>query len=361
MFKVSKDIREAFTLPGAFYNSEEGLELCRKRLFHRSWQYIADSEVIRLPDSAYPFDFMEGFIEEPLLFTRDKQDNLHCFSNVCTHRGNILIDHPCTLNSGITCSYHGRRFNIDGTFRSMPECEGMKDFPSPEDDLSKLELKQWKQFMFTSIDPAFPFEAVFAEMEARVGWMPVDKFVFDPTRSQEYLVRANWALYCDNYLEGFHIPYIHKDLARSLDYQGYASEIYPWSNLQLGIAKGGEMAFDLPKDSPDYGKRVAAYYYWLFPNIMFNFYPWGLSLNIIRPLKHNLTRVIFRSYVWDPSKLDQGAGALLDRVEREDEAIVEKVQKGTNSLLYNKGRYSPKMEQGVHHFHRLITEMLSEK
>ena len=35
---------------------------------------------------------------------------------------------------------------------------------------------------------------------------------------------------------------------------------------------------------PDYGKRVAAFYFWLFPNLMLNFYPWGLSMNVVNPL-----------------------------------------------------------------------------
>lgn len=53
--------------------------------------------------------------------------------------------------------------------------------------------------------------------------------------------------------------------------------------MQLGIAKEGELVFDLPADSIDFGKQVAAYYYWVFPNLMLNFYPWGLSVNIVQP------------------------------------------------------------------------------
>ncbi|MDH5404602.1 MAG: aromatic ring-hydroxylating dioxygenase subunit alpha, partial [Candidatus Heimdallarchaeota archaeon] len=41
-------------------------------------------------------------------------------------------------------------------------------------------------------------------------------------------------------------------------------------------------------------------------------------------------------------------------VEREDENIVEQVQLGVNSVLYDRGRFSPKREKGVHHFHRLL-------
>ena len=358
---LSQKINSAFTLPGTFYNDPSMLDRCKSQIFMRSWQMVAEADQLKLPETAVPFYFLEGFIDEPLLITRDKKDQLFCLSNVCTHRGNILIDTPCALSGTIRCSYHGRKFDVDGKFLGMPECEGMENFPDKRDDLPRLELNKWKQFYFTAIHPAFSFDELVKEMNERVGWMPIEKFIFDANRSQEYLVKANWALYCDNYLEGFHIPFVHKDLAKSLDYSSYASEIYKYANLQLGIARPGEVCFDLPKDSPDYGKNIAAYYFWLYPNLMFNFYPWGLSVNIIQPIKHNLTKVIFKSYVWDEGKIDQGAGALLDRVEREDEAIVEKVQKGTNSLLYDRGRYSPKMEQGVFHFHQLINKSLEQK
>ena len=92
--------------------------------------------------------------------------------------------------------------------------------------------------------------------------------------------------------------------------------------------------------------------------MMFNFYPWGLSINIVKPISINFTKVEFRSYVWDESKLSKGAGSDLDKVEKEDEEIVELVQKGVASRYYDKGRFSPSMEQGVHHFHRLISDFL---
>ena len=92
-------------------------------------------------------------------------------------------------------------------------------------------------------------------MDARVGWLPLHEAVFDPSRSRDYLVKANWALYCDNYLEGFHIPYVHAALAGALDYGEYRTELFPWSNLQVGVASGGEDVFDLPPSSPDDGQR----------------------------------------------------------------------------------------------------------
>ena len=92
--------------------------------------------------------------------------------------------------------------------------------------------------------------------------------------------------------------------------------------------------------------------------MMFNFYSWGLSVNVVEPLAKDRTRVLFRSYVLDPAKLGVGAGGNLDKVELEDEAIVESVQRGIRSHVYTTGRYSPTREQGVHHFHRLLAAAL---
>ena len=354
---IDPDIRRASTLPAEIYSDPRWFDLSRERVFSRSWQLVTHLEALRVPGQTFPFTLLEGVLDEPLVLTRDAQDQLHCVSNVCTHRGTLVCEHP-GVEPALRCRYHGRRFALDGRFLSMPEFNEAEGFPSEADNLAKVPFGIWRKFVFVSLDPAVPLAQWLAEVEARVSWMPVEQAVFDPSRSRDYLVRANWALYCDNYLEGFHIPYVHASLADALDYGEYRTELFPWSNLQVGVAGGGEDVFDLPPSSPDHGQRIAGYYFWLFPNLMLNFYPWGLSINLVRPLGPDRTKVSFLSYVWDPSRLDRGAGAGLDRVEREDEAVVESVQRGVRSRLYHRGRYSPKRETGVHHFHRLLEGFL---
>ena len=129
-----------------------------------------------------------------------------------------------------------------------------------------------------------------------------------------------------------------------------------WPRLRKSSPCG--LAEFRPVRSPEHGQRVAAYYWWVFPNLMLNFYPWGLSLNLVQPEAVDRTRVAFRTYVWDSNKTESGAGAALHQVEMEDEAIVQSVQRGTHSRLYHKGRYSPTREQGTHHFHRLLCEFM---
>lgn len=358
---VEADIRRAWTLPAWVYSDPAVLAACRERVFAPSWQFAADLDRVRVPGQVHPFLLLEGGLDEPLLLTRDREDRLHCLSNVCTHRGTLVCEGDAMVQSQLRCRYHGRRFHLDGRFHSMPEFDGAEGFPSPADDLPRVPFGTWGRLGFASLSPDVPFEDWLGDARRRCDWLPLDQAVFDATRSREYVVRANWALYVDNYLEGFHIPYVHAGLAQAIDYGSYRTECFRWSSLQLGVAAEGSDAFEPPPGSPDHGVRVAAYYWWLFPNTMLNFYPWGVSLNVVRPLAADLTRVSFLSFVWDASRLDAGAGAGLDRVEREDEVIVESVQRGTRARLYQRGRYSPAREAGVHHFHRLLAAALEDR
>ena len=186
-----------------------------------------------------------------------------------------------------------------------------------------------------------PFDAVVGEASRRFA--EIDPAALVLKSASDYDVRAHWALYCENYLEGFHIPFVHHSLNAVVDYGTYTTETFQQSSLQTGYDENG---------------TVAGRYLFIFPNTMLNFYPWGISVNVVEPIGPARTRIRYLTYVSDESKLGEGAGADLHRVELEDEAIVESVQKGIRSRFYDRGRYSPTREQGTHHFHRLIAEFM---
>ena len=321
-FDINPDIAHAKTISTDFYLKPEYFELAKEKVFANTWHFIGDTDQVKDPGWVTPVNLLEKYLDEPLLLSRDKENKLHCLSNVCTHRGNLLVERPCKLND-IRCKYHGRRFQLDGKFLSMPEFKEVANFPAEEDNLTNLSLFQFGKLIFTSLHPKHPAEEFFGGMMERVGWMPFEEFHFRPELSLDYTVDAHWALYCENYLEGFHIPFVHAGLNSVIDYGKYTT---------------------------------AGYYFWVFPNMMFNFYPWGLSINVIRPISMSKSKVSFLSYVWDENKLRQGAGANLHQVEMEDEDIVQHVQKGIRSRFYKHGRYSVKMEKGTHHFHRLLAD-----
>ena len=361
-FDVDPDIRRATTPPGSVYADALLHGELVERAFARSWQPLVDADPPAEGTScAVPVTLLEGSLDEPLLLTRDarvKDGRTRCLSNVCTHRG-MPVCRESGARADLRCAYHGRRFGLDGRFRSMPEFEDAIDFPRPADDLPELPLERWGPLLLTGVDPALPFTEWIAPLDERVPHALRDALRPAPEESRDYQVEANWMLYCENYLEGFHIPFVHAALNAAIDYGAYETQLFGHGSLQLGVAAEGEPTHRLPPGHPDAGRSVAAWYWWLFPNLMFNVYPWGLSLNIVEPLGPARTRVRFRSYVADPSLRATGAGADLHSVELEDEEVVEAVQRGVRSRLYDRGRYSPTRETGTHHFHRLLAASLA--
>lgn len=355
---IDADVAAARTLPARFYTDPALHARVVERVFACGWHYVGDANEAPRNGDLVPRTFLPGSLDEPLLLARGDDGVLRVLSNVCTHRGKVLVEEPCTRTS-ILCDYHGRRFALDGALRSAPCFEGARDFPRSEDSLVRLQTARIGPLVFTSIAPRASFEHVFGPLLARLAWLPFDRLEHDPSRDRTFEFDAHWALYCDNFLEGLHIPFVHPALNKTLDFAGYATELQASSSLQIGIAAPGESSFEPPVSSSDRGKRVAGYYALVFPMTMLNFYPWGLSLNVVEPQGLARTRVRFRAYVWDRSKLDRGAGSGLDTVELEDEAAVTSVQRGVRSRLYRAGRYSPSHETAVHHFHRALAAALA--
>src|SRR5438874_10169856 len=224
LFEIDPDIRVARTLPARVYSDPEIFSLQRDRLFARTWHYAGHDDLVKVAGQVYPFTLLPCALDEPLLLTRDQKDQIHCISNVCTHRGTLVVD-GSGHEQQLRCRYHGRRFTLDGRFHSMPEFETTADFPSPTDDLPRVALGTWQRFFMVALAPAMTFDDVVAPLRARLGHLPFDELVFDATGARDYVVNANWALYIDNYLEGFHIPYVHNSLAAVIDYGAYAVEL----------------------------------------------------------------------------------------------------------------------------------------
>lgn len=354
---VDKDISIAKTIHKDFYLDEKVFEILRTKVFSHAWQYVAHISEIPNQGDILPFEFVESYINEPLILVNDHEGKIHCLSNVCTHRGNLLAYEKCNSAHGIFCKYHGRRFGLDGKFKSMPEFSGVKNFPTEDDNLRSIAIMNYGNLFFAHLtdenvsDPFLP-------IKQRLSWLPLKDFMYRPEFNKNYFVDCNWALYCENYLEGFHIPFVHEGLNAAIDYGTYETILEDKCILQIGYNDNNQDCFLIPENSIDYGKNIAAYYYWVFPNMMFNFYPWGLSLNIVKPLSINKTKVSFLVFIYDESKYNHGAGSNLDKVEMEDEEVVQNVQRGIQSRFYQHGRYSPIREQGTHHFHWLMSQAL---
>ncbi|MEL6989198.1 MAG: Rieske 2Fe-2S domain-containing protein [Bacteroidota bacterium] len=123
MKPIIKDIKKAQTLDKEFYLEEAYFQKAKDLIFSSSWQWIGQQRQFNLDiNNCHPFTLLDTYLDEPLLLSKNKQDEIKCLSNVCTHRGFLLMDHPCSTNT-IRCKYHGRCFRLNGSFKSMPGFE----------------------------------------------------------------------------------------------------------------------------------------------------------------------------------------------------------------------------------------------
>ena len=175
---------------------------------------------------------------------------------------------------------------------------------------------------------------------------------------KDWELGCNWKVYVDNYLEGYHIPIVHPGLMKEIDYGSYRTETRGFWSEQHSPVKprpGGRIRVERPGDE--------ARFFWVYPNLMLNVYPDNFSTNLIVPLGHDRTLTIFEWYFRDPDSAPSQAKlaetvAFSDEIQLEDIAICERVQKCLKSRTYERGRYSVARENGVHHFHSLLSKAL---
>jgi choline monooxygenase len=305
---------------------------------------------VELPDLgegdgfAAPFTLLPGALDEPLVWVRGA-GGPGLLSNACTHRGHLVVTAagPC---KALRCGYHGRRFELDGRLKASPGFGPLlgHDLPAPP----RFSLGPMS---FVSVDRAAQPPA---GLLSRLGGLPLERA--KPDGGRDFVVKAHFLLWLENFLEGFHIPFVHPGLATALDLGAYRTDLLPWGSVQIGIGEAGAPEVPLPVDHPDRRPGegpIVGYYLHLFPFVALNVYPWGVSLNAVVPVSPVETIIRYRFYTWEPALKGQGAGGDLFTVEAEDDAVVERTAQGLRSRLYRPGLLSAE-EPGVAHLHALL-------
>jgi choline monooxygenase len=366
---MHEQIECAQTLASRFYTDPAILEIEKQRIFLRTWQLVGTlhqscGEVngIKRTISDVESYFTADVAGEPVIVIRDKQGELRAFSNVCRHRAG-----PIALGSGcknvLRCQYHGWTYTLDGRLIGTPDVDGLEFFDRSAMGMVPLRCETWGQFIFVNFYPqAEPLSAYLGRIPEQAQGFRFDGLEFAERR--DYVIDCNWKVYVDNYLEGYHIPIAHPGLMKEIDYAQYRTYTFRYYSQQFAPIRAmkqenaGERLY-----APGTGLQEALYF-WVFPNLMLNIYPDNISTNVIVPLSHEKTLTIFEWFFHDvgsPKVQEriQRAIAFSDQVQQEDIGLCDHVQKGLRSSTYDRGRYSVKRENGVHHFHMLLNEFLA--
>lgn len=358
----------AETLASRFYIDPAVLALEKERIFRRTWQLVGTlaqpcgegngvKRTISDPETYFTIDLAS----EPIVVVCDGAGTLRAFSNVCRHRAGPIAE-GAGCRKVLNCAYHSWTYTLDGRLISTPEVDAVEFFDRSTLGIVLLRCETWQQFILVNFAPGGPSLAEY------LGNIPelAREFSFaglKPADRRDYIVNYNWKVYVDNYLEGYHVPIVHPGLMREIDYPRYRCETFRDHSQQLGPVKEVKPGETHERVyAPGAGLKEALYF-WVFPNLMLNIYPDNIQANVILPLSHDKTLTIFEWFFHDansPKALERAARAIAfgDVVQQEDIHICEAVQRGLQSATYDRGRYSVKRENGVHHFHLLLAEFL---
>lgn len=354
-FTLAERVEQAETLPAHCYTDPAYLEQETKQIFRRTWQLAGRLDQVAQPGSY----FTTEVAGEPVLIVRDRNGNLRGFHNVCRHRASILAVGAGQCEQ-FRCPYHGWTYELNGKLIGTPDFQGVENFDRHGYGLAPVQLETWEKFIFIKLDAAAPYSLTdwLEDIPQQTRHLHANKMQFVERR--DYVIECNWKVYVDNYVEGYHVPIVHPSLMRELDFQRYRTLPKRFYSRQDAPIKTGN---DPQRRYQQTAAQAAALYFWVFPNLMLNIYPDNLSVNLILPLGHERTLTIFEWFFHEPAA--PGAAEkirrtveLSDEVQAEDIRACELVQKGLRSMSYDRGRYSVKRENGLHHFHSLWYEFM---
>ena len=116
--QVTADPSRSFSLPGWAYTDPDVLELEKREIFFKTWQYAG-----WVGDLKEAGDYITAeLIDQSVIIVRGQDGALQGFHNVCQHRGHQLLT-GCGKVAAITCPYHAWVYRLDGALRNARGAE----------------------------------------------------------------------------------------------------------------------------------------------------------------------------------------------------------------------------------------------
>jgi choline monooxygenase len=351
LYNPSNPLDHASTIPAPWYCDPQVESLERSNVFSATWQGVGRADQVRDKGQFFTAD-VAG---EPIVVVRGDDGKLRAFYNVCRHHAAAVVTQPQGCAKQFRCPYHGWTYGIDGALKGMVEFDGVCNFNRADNGLVPVRVDTWEGFVFVNLDPhAMPLLDFLGAVPGLVAPLDVsNKLHFFDRRL--YHLNCNWKVYIDNYLDGgYHVPHAHKGLSSVIEYTKYTIENYERACLQSS---------PLSSDSASTAGMAAtrqgrAFYLWVYPNFMLNAYEGVMDTNLVLPLGVDKCVVIFDYYFGDVGEAAAAHNAesiaIAEKVQDEDMAICDAVQRGLHSRAYVAGRLSVRREAGEHLFHRLL-------
>lgn len=328
------------TLPARWYHDPDIFQREREAIFDAGW--LVAGHVARVPHPTGAFAARAG--GRSVLVVRRADGSLAAFHNVCRHRAAPLLwdgqAEPCAT---LRCRYHGWRYGLDGALRATP---GFGEDVDPEGwGLEPVALRVLHGLLLVCFaDTPPPLSEAVDGFADPLGEQGLDGLAF--CRSSSHRLRCNWKTYVENYLEGYHIPWLHPALAGEISVRDYHVDVAGRAALHRVPTRAGA--------------RSLGFWAWLWPNAAVNVYGRGLNLEVMHPISPTEMEISY-TYLFDPALPEadrEAAIALSQEVTAEDIQVCEAVQQNLSGGIYRTGRLSPRHEGAVAAFQAWVRAAL---
>jgi phenylpropionate dioxygenase-like ring-hydroxylating dioxygenase large terminal subunit len=352
-------------LPAWTYSHPELNRLELERVLMPSWQIACHVSMVAKPGDYFTFDLGT----ESVVVLRDQDGSIRAFHNVCRHRAARLLDGEGKCPGAVICPYHGWSYWLDGTLRSVTLKETFTGLDRDSLGLRPVKSDVMMGFVFVCLageptplkDIWGPFLPDFAPYRFE-DMQPLGPLYFEDWD-------VDWKVAMDNYLESYHVQIGHPGLARM-----FTPDIDDQLNLSTGIARSVGWTRDRPSpkwseqryqamveglttDLPPDNRRCWRFYSML-PNLGIDVFP--DQMDFFQVLPRGPGKCTIRGGTFGlpddrrEMRLLRYLNARINRqVQREDEFLCNRVQRGLSSSSYVPGPLSAH-ESAMLEFHDLI-------
>lgn len=338
---MTVDLSRAETLPASLYADPAVWLEERRAIFGREWLCVGHEQNLAGPGDYLAMD-LAGW---PIFVVRDREGLIRGFHNVCRHRAGPIVWDGIGHTDVLRCRYHGWVYDTKGSLRRTPDFGEAAGFDRADYGLFGIRAETWRGLVFVNLDEAAPpLTDSLGTLSDEAAPYPMEDYRFHSRVTHD--IRCNWKAYVDNYMEGYHVKALHPGLDRQIDSDAY--EV---------IVRDGYAVHRAPQ------RRGAAYsglWVWRWPNLGLNLYANGMNVEMMMPIGHDRTRLIYNFFFSDLSD-EAGIAASIaasSEVTAEDVHICEAVQRNLDAGLYDTGRLSPRQENGVFDFHQRVRRSL---
>ena len=375
---VHNSIDKAHGLPNECYINKEYTLIERKKLFEDKWIVIGVASSLQNIGDVKPIDLL-GM---PILVLRTKKNQIKVFHNICSHRGVKLVSKPGNVNNLIRCPYHSWSYNLEGELIATPHIGGMNIHKSSQFKKEKSNLKEIRSYIWLDLimininNNEIPFEKYIKPLSDRWEsfWPVKDRDLINHSNDFGYFklsAKCNWKFAIENYCESYHLPWVHPGLNKyskledHYHIQGLPNRFAGQGTVVYSPRFSGKIKLPCFPNWPKKRENIAEYIA-LFPNVMLGIHKDHYYAYWLEPINHEFTLEHMEIYyVGEEAAQSKKFKSLRmqnhkqwENIQKEDVDMIQAMQIGRNSPIYNGGNFSPVMDNPTHHFHKWVAQNL---